>query len=525
MKNYQIFIFLFVSFSLIQSAAGQPGNEKSNLPANFNVSFNVPGSLIIQPNFETDGFTTALSYSNPHGLTYDTILCFDTLNNLNARLIRLYNDSSLLTDQTTEQFNGSSIIKNSHTYYKYYSNGNLKEREYHISGQSNYHKEKTIYSYFDNGKTIYMDTYFWQDSAWKQTNTVQLFYDNRNLMTGQKYYFRSMVTHELALYRTIDWTYNEAGNLLTESSITVEDGLFVRSDSLSNTYDPSGLIKIQEWIKYRHDSVTSSFETKDFIYDTEWQLTSILYSSGSDSNMHVRRSDSLIYSNGKLFTNTTKYYNYIIGELAVSSQIRYTYPEDNVIVKTNLSIVADTLSPANILTKTYDENGDLLESFFENIRPNPGIFRIHYEIENRNSIKGINEKLVNGIWMPNNTSSLYVQCQGEDVTGGLYETYQFSATFRNPESQGKVENSTDEPLLIYPNPARSHITVKLNVMAGSNSQIRIIDATGRIVAGFALNNGVKLVEAIDISNLKSGFYTLLYITDGKVVSQTKVVKN
>jgi hypothetical protein len=62
-------------------------------------------------------------------------------------------------------------------------------------------------------------------------------------------------------------------------------------------------------------------------------------------------------------------------------------------------------------------------------------------------------------------------------------------------------------------------------MAGSNSQLRLIDATGRVVASFTLSNGTSLAEAIDISNLKSGLYTLLFINEGKVVSQTKVVKN
>jgi hypothetical protein len=90
---------------------------------------------------------------------------------------------------------------------------------------------------------------------------------------------------------------------------------------------------------------------------------------------------------------------------------------------------------------------------------------------------------------------------------------------------GLDENPANELLAVYPNPAQSQISIKLNEKAGPNSQLTFIDATGRIVAGFTLNNGVKLVEAIDISNLKSGFYTLLYITDGKVVSQTKVVKN
>jgi uncharacterized delta-60 repeat protein len=90
---------------------------------------------------------------------------------------------------------------------------------------------------------------------------------------------------------------------------------------------------------------------------------------------------------------------------------------------------------------------------------------------------------------------------------------------------GLDELAPNETLVVYPNPAQSNVTVKLNQKAGNNSQLRIIDATGRQVAGFVIDNGTSIVEGIDISNLKSGFYTLLYITDGMVVSQTKVVKN
>ena len=524
MKNYLNFIFLFIAISSVLSATGQPEFKESKLPVNFDADFNVSGSILNQAQLTTDGFAKVFWNPNPQRMTYDTILCFDTLNNLNARLIRLYNDSDLVTHQSSEHFSGTDIAKNSHTYYKYYPDESLSEREYHIFDQNYSSKEKTLYSYFDNGRTIKMDGYFWQDSSWKQTNIVQLFFDSIGQMTGQKYYYRSLITHDLTLYRTFDLTYNEAGNILTTNNITREDGVFVRSDSLSNTYDPSGLYKMQEWIRYKSDSVSSSIETKDFTYNAEWELTSILYSRGFDSNMVVYRSDSLIYTNGKLYTNTSKYHNYNTGNFDVSSQILYEYPQEKVFVITNLSILADTLSPSNRSTKTYDENGDLQESFYEFIRPYSAI-RARYEFENRNSVKGINEKLVNGTWIPNNTSNLFVQFQGVDVTGGLYETHHFTATFSNSESQGIVEYPSGETLVVYPNPAQHQISVRLNEKSRSNSQLKFIDALGRQAYSLVIVKGISLVEGIDISKLKSGFYTLLYYIDGKVVSQTKVVKN
>jgi uncharacterized delta-60 repeat protein len=89
---------------------------------------------------------------------------------------------------------------------------------------------------------------------------------------------------------------------------------------------------------------------------------------------------------------------------------------------------------------------------------------------------------------------------------------------------GMEEVSAAEPLRFYPNPAENHITVKMNETSGNNSQLRFIDATGHMVAAFAISKGMNLAENIDISSLKSGLYVMLYLNDGKVVAQTKVVK-
>jgi len=525
MKSFHKIILLFVALTSILSAAGQTKKYIVKLPTDFHPDCYNSGSIPKYLQNDADGLLTTFSYPNPQRKTYDTILCFDTLNNLKQRLVRLYNDSALLTEQSYEQYNGNSIVKNSLTYYKYYPDGSLNEREYHILDLSYTRKEKTIYTYFDNGKETYMDTYYWQDSAWKQSNINQLFFDDNHQNTGQKYYSRSNVTQELILYQTIDFTYNDLGNLLTQREILKENGVIIWADSLSNTYDMSGIYKTHEYKKYWSDTHDSSVERKDFTYNPDWDLTLIQYSSGYDSITGVVKSDTLIYANNKLISNTTKYFNFITGKLAISSQIRYGYPEANVFVKTVLSNVADTLSPLYSSTKTYDENGDLQESVFEFFRPYPTIERTQYKLENRNSVKGINEKLVNGIWMPNNKSSLFVQCQGEDVTGGLFETYNFTATFSNTDSQGVDEYPSNNHLLVYPNPTQDCITVKLNEKAGKNSQLKFIDISGHQTANFNISNSTNLVEGIDISNLKSGFYTLLFINNGKLTSQTKVVKN
>lgn len=90
---------------------------------------------------------------------------------------------------------------------------------------------------------------------------------------------------------------------------------------------------------------------------------------------------------------------------------------------------------------------------------------------------------------------------------------------------GIDEPDTDAAIHVYPNPAVAMITVKLNETAGNNSQLRFIDQVGRVVSTYNVNEGTNTIESIDISNLKSGFYTLQYMNNGRMVSQSKIVKH
>jgi uncharacterized delta-60 repeat protein len=89
---------------------------------------------------------------------------------------------------------------------------------------------------------------------------------------------------------------------------------------------------------------------------------------------------------------------------------------------------------------------------------------------------------------------------------------------------GMEELTTKGTFSVFPNPVQNRFTVKLNEKAGDNSQLRIIEATGRVVAAFPISKNCEVIEGIDISNLKSGFYYLQMVNNGKVVSYTKIIK-
>ncbi len=123
-------------------------------------------------------------------------------------------------------------------------------------------------------------------------------------------------------------------------------------------------------------------------------------------------------------------------------------------------------------------------------------------------------------WTTSGTGSLLVVETSALNCAGTSVAYNVSV---NP-CVGLEELPENGTFSIYPNPVQNRFSVKLSEKVGSNCQLRLIDATGRMAATFAISTNSSLVEGIDISHLKSGFYTLLFVNDKRVVAQTKVVK-
>lgn len=86
-----------------------------------------------------------------------------------------------------------------------------------------------------------------------------------------------------------------------------------------------------------------------------------------------------------------------------------------------------------------------------------------------------------------------------------------------------IGNNGSIALATYPNP----VTDNLNVLASFDSQstatVRLLDITGREVYSNAFAGSNELSEAINVSNLTSGTYTLVITTDNDVVTQNIVI--
>lgn len=74
-------------------------------------------------------------------------------------------------------------------------------------------------------------------------------------------------------------------------------------------------------------------------------------------------------------------------------------------------------------------------------------------------------------------------------------------------------------MVLYPNPARSLVTLQYEATAGSNSLIRFQDITGRVMLEFEARSEITGDQTLDldISALSSGLYVVT-VADAQGVS-------
>ena len=117
-------------------------------------------------------------------------------------------------------------------------------------------------------------------------------------------------------------------------------------------------------------------------------------------------------------------------------------------------------------------------------------------------------------------NSLYINNVYTSVAGGY--TDGFIVKYGTPCTTGIEENqlSNSNNILVYPNPARDQVMLKLNEYIISGT-IQIINIQGKVVFENKINNQNSYL--VDINNFSQGMY-LVRITDAKNVRVTKFIK-
>jgi len=85
---------------------------------------------------------------------------------------------------------------------------------------------------------------------------------------------------------------------------------------------------------------------------------------------------------------------------------------------------------------------------------------------------------------------------------------------------GIGDQSVNEGLRIYPNPATDYIVVDLPAGISSQASITVIDVLGKVVSNQTIDSGASM----DVSSLSNGAYLLRINYDGKSITRKIFIK-
>jgi endoglucanase len=105
---------------------------------------------------------------------------------------------------------------------------------------------------------------------------------------------------------------------------------------------------------------------------------------------------------------------------------------------------------------------------------------------------------------------------------GTYYFDDFETTITDSESLSIDDDALDTKIVLYPNPTRNFLNVKLSSFDKKIKHIRIIDVNGRIINEYAPKhtNSIKL----NTNNLENGVYLIqITTTDNKVLRNKRIV--
>ena len=82
-----------------------------------------------------------------------------------------------------------------------------------------------------------------------------------------------------------------------------------------------------------------------------------------------------------------------------------------------------------------------------------------------------------------------------------------------------------DEILIFPNPVKNHLNVKLLSQSNSQETIDIYNVNGRIVKQFKHSFSLYENIRLDLSDLPSGIYVIMIINATRVITSHKIIKN
>lgn len=87
----------------------------------------------------------------------------------------------------------------------------------------------------------------------------------------------------------------------------------------------------------------------------------------------------------------------------------------------------------------------------------------------------------------------------------------------------KIKSLAQNEVSIWPNPATDHVIIDYVLQGEQNGELFLFDATGSILLQKTLPSQTAKTS-LSINNLSPGIYLLMIKQDGKMVYQTKLIK-
>jgi hypothetical protein len=90
---------------------------------------------------------------------------------------------------------------------------------------------------------------------------------------------------------------------------------------------------------------------------------------------------------------------------------------------------------------------------------------------------------------------------------------------------GVEELESISNVVVFPNPATDHLTVRLNSTKGGAMNVNLIDALGKMVQAnqVTVSTGTQNIE-LNLNGIAPGIYELQMVKDGKASSSRVVIR-
>lgn len=136
-------------------------------------------------------------------------------------------------------------------------------------------------------------------------------------------------------------------------------------------------------------------------------------------------------------------------------------------------------------------------------------------------LSGAGTSTINVLWGPAGSGSIVVTETNNNSCVGSSQSF---TVLINPCTR-ILDAEAKESIQAFPNPAHDNVTVVFGEQLAEECTLQLSDVMGRVVFEQKVYAGTTVVNGLDVSGLADGYFTLFLVNKGRIVMQTKILKN